>query len=100
MIRILQVLNILQLYLIVTWIDLWLRVVALVVRALENMSAEWVNCNKAKVITLRATLLNVSNVLHRLVQVLHLAAILLNRRACVRHTEHLKALGLIGLLVR
>jgi len=97
---ILQVLNILQLYLIVSREYVWLRVVAQVVRAMENMRTKGVDSDEGVVEAFGTDVLGMCDVLDGLVQVLHLAAILLDGRVRVRHAEHLEALCLIRLLVR
>jgi hypothetical protein len=94
-----QVSDLLKLVFVVSEVDSGLCVVAQVLRATEDMRAEWVDGDESVVVSLLVSLLNVANVLHGLVEVLHLSTILLNWCSGIRHAEHLQGLGLVCLSV-
>lgn len=97
--RVLEILNVLQLDFIVTWEYLGPGVIAPVLRTLENMRAEGINCDEAVVDTLLILLLNVCDILDGLGQVVHLATVLFYWLVSRIHAEHLQFFCLVCLLV-
>lgn len=98
-VRIIQVTDMLQLVLIVACVNYRLLMKLQILRAAENVSAEWINCHESIEAALLVSPFDVSNLLNGLFEILHFSAILLDWHGCILHAKHFEPLCLISLLV-